>query len=144
MLKIVENTYIEGTLCKDVPMDDIPKVYAKNYKDMVKAMSTGVGLAAPQVGIFQRFFIMKLGENIIPIFNPKVTFMSPQKTPGKESCLSYPVEGAVTMLRAKVTSFDYLDEAGCKASMTLKGWDARIFQHEFDHLNGLTIHYRGK
>lgn len=133
---------VEGCECTDVDIIEIPTLYAENFDQMIKTMGTGVGLAAPQIGINKRFFIMKIEGNIIAVYNPVITFQSPQKEAGAESCLTYKSEGSVNILRAKVVAFNYINWEGLECSLVLKGWNARIFQHEYDHLDGYTIFNR--
>lgn len=96
----------------------------------------GIGLAAPQVGIGQRFFAVAM-ENGAQIFiNPKILFRSWLKEIDEEGCLSVPeVFGLVK--RPKTIIVQAFDRQGKKFTMKAKGLAARVIQHEYDHLNGV-------
>lgn len=106
----------------------------------------GVGLAAPQIGKSIQSAVIevkpiRLRPNVVPfpktvIVNPKITQYSKKQILDWEGCLSLPgVRGMVP--RAESIKVKYLDEKGKPHSETIKGFPARVFQHEIDHLNGL-------
>ena len=113
----------------------------------------GVGLAAPQVGISEQLVIIeiptpsakiaKLRPNLMPlprtvIINPRITSVSKKLVSDWEGCLSFPrVRGLVP--RYKTITVEWHDEDGVKHIETLTGFHARVFQHEIDHLDGVTI-----
>ncbi len=119
--------------------------------EMIAAMREreGVGLAAPQVARdLQLAVIETLGEfdeddNLIEgsrklyvITNPKVIWKSRKQMIGIEGCLSLPgYLGEVE--RPYAVTVKCQDRFGRRKRFRLKGWDARIFQHEIDHLNGI-------
>jgi peptide deformylase len=101
----------------------------------------GVGLAAPQVGILQRFFIMHNPDTkqLCKIINPKITEFSKETKIIEEGCLSVqdssgPVFADVE--RPKSIVAEWIDETGAAHAERLTGVPARIFQHEYDHLDG--------
>jgi peptide deformylase len=112
------------------------------------AEAKGVGIAAPQVGKSLRLFLMCSAPSerypdapLLPIsviINPEIHNTNEQQALGWEGCLS--VKGKRALV-ARYTSIDvsYLDEACTKHSKTLTGFLARIFQHELDHLDGITF-----
>ena len=95
----------------------------------------GVGLSANQVGLDMRVFVMGLGETKIAVFNPEIIEYSDTEELFNEGCLSYP--GIVlgikrpTKIKAK-----YQNETGQIIEQEFNGLTARIFQHEYDHMNG--------
>jgi peptide deformylase len=98
----------------------------------------GVGLAATQVGILRRFFVATLDGEDRVLANPVVTPVGGDVEVEQEGCLSLgpirlPVERAV---RVKVEA---QDETGEPVSLELEGADARVVQHELDHLDGTLI-----
>ncbi len=122
--------------------------------DMVETMrlAPGVGLAAPQVGISQRVIVAEYYENeeqaeqeeneqdapkrLYMVVNPEITRKSPETEPGVEGCLSIPgINGEVE--RHTAITVKGLNRHGQPLTLKLKGWTARIFQHEIDHLNGI-------
>ena len=98
----------------------------------------GVGLAATQVGILRRFFVATLDGEDRVLVNPVVTPVGSDVEVEQEGCLSLgpirlPVERAA---RVKVEA---KDETGEPVSFELEGADARVVQHELDHLDGTLI-----
>ncbi|ODN31227.1 peptide deformylase [Fervidobacterium thailandense] len=96
----------------------------------------GVGLAAPQVGISLRFFGMDDGSGFKMVVNPVILERSEEKILGEEGCLSIPGVFA-NIERHSWIRVRYQDEHGNFHEELLEGYAARIFQHEFDHLDGV-------
>ena len=118
--------------------DNIRQLVDKMY-DIMRA-NKGLGLAAPQAGVPLRLFIISLDgsrENVKVFINPTVTPDGPLDTI-EEGCLSVP--GIYTKIRrykkAKVTATD-LD--GNEFTEEAEGLYARALQHEYDHIEGMTI-----
>ena len=105
--------------------------------------ANGVGLAAPQVGVLQRFFVVELPEdeeNDQPretyiLFNPKIVKDRGEQV-GYEGCLSIPGYIGEVSRRQEVT-VQGLDERGQSVRLKVEGYLARVFQHEIDHLDGI-------
>ena len=97
----------------------------------------GVGLAAPQVGINQRLFVIDVGEGPMAIINPKIS-----KRMGAdilaEGCLSIP-EVTINIERPQQITVKYLDETGRAMEIVCEDLMARVIQHETDHLDGKLI-----
>lgn len=103
----------------------------------------GVGLAAPQVGINQRLFVMDIGEGPMAFINPKII-----KKMGvdilEEGCLSIP-EATINIERPQQITVKYMDENGRVMEMVCEDLMARVIQHETDHLDGkLILDYAGQ
>jgi peptide deformylase len=105
--------------------------------------ANGVGLAAPQVGMLQRFFVAELPEDeeegypaeTYILFNPEVVKGLGEQV-GYEGCLSIP--GYVgEVARAEKVTVKGLDERGRPVRHKVEGYLARVFQHEIDHLDGI-------
>jgi len=105
---------------------------------------SGAGLAAPQVNVSQQVILVEFGsdedENIPPTLyvavNPKISRFSKELVMGAEGCLSIPnLMGEVE--RAQEIVVEGQNRHGEPLKMKLRGWVARIFQHEVDHLNGI-------
>jgi len=116
---------------------------SKIAKEMFLVMyaTKGVGLAAPQVGINKRLMVYNesgdpkkwMKENIF--INPKIVEFSEAKDWEEEGCLSFPdMSGDVE--RSKWIKVEAQNMKGKKIKKKYKGWEARIFQHEYDHLDG--------
>lgn len=123
----------------------------KLIDDMIETMRSaeGVGLAAPQVDRSLRVAVIETlpdldeegneiegSRDLYVILNPEIVWESAEMVDGIEGCLSIPgylgeVERHVSVrVRAQ-------DRHGKKIRLRLRDWDARIFQHEIDHLNGV-------
>jgi peptide deformylase len=109
-------------------------------REMIEIMKThnGRGLAANQVGLLSRVFIIQLEGQPQPtaMFNPRVISASEDLVLGEEGCLSFP-DLWLDVKRAKTIEAAYLDKTGKECIITLVGIDARCFLHELDHLNGV-------
>jgi peptide deformylase len=124
--------------------------------DMVETMraAPGVGLAAPQVGIGQRVITVEYAEEPEPVpvegetpppppkpvlyilINPEITRSSREKILGVEACLSVPGFTGEVERYAEVVVKGF-NSKGSPVRIRAKGWLARIFQHEIDHLDGI-------
>ena len=102
----------------------------------------GVGLAANQVGINQRIILITLGVGtkkagkILPMINPEILELSKETVKMEEGCLSLPNVFGKVVRPAKV-KVKWQNLAGNWCERKFEGWDARIFLHEFDHLEGV-------
>ena len=115
-------------------------------QDMVETMHTGngVGLAAPQVGILERVIVVHTPEDeeepgsgqLYVLINPEVGRTSDEVTEGLEGCLSIPGYVGEVARHASVTVKGQ-DLKGKKVRVKAKGFLARAFQHEIDHLDGV-------
>ncbi len=105
---------------------------------------TGIGIAAPQVGIRLRMFVLHLYPTKQPFnkatvcINPKVLATHNPPTPFVERCLTWPGRD-VTVLRSDHITVEYTDMRGKLVTKDLHGVLARAYQHELDHLNGKCI-----
>lgn len=110
--------------------------------------ANGVGIAAPQIGVSLRLFIVASRPNerypdapsMAPLLmiNPELRAHSIETEIGEEGCLSVP--GArVRISRYRWVDARWQDEQGNYHQQRLEGFIARIFQHELDHLDGITL-----
>ena len=117
-------------------------------------LDDGIGLAAPQIGTFRRLFIIRDMDafkeplaTFTPYFNPSFKAVSNDKETATEGCLSVP-EGQFQVPRyvdIQATWWEPNAEGKLeKHESLLHGYEARVFQHELDHLNGVSIVQRGK
>ena len=132
-----KNDSIEG-------YDDIEKF----EHDYIKLMldEQGMGLAANQVGITKRFFAMgheafdTFKKHVI-IWNPKVINFSEDKAIDTEGCLSF--KGVwLKVERPKTVEVQYETREGQTRFAKLDGMESKCFQHELDHLDGITFNKR--
>ena len=121
--------------------DDYAVLRRRMLATVQDPQNTGVGIAAPQVGILRRMIAVqrfdKPGEPFCFYVNPEIVWYSQTRLPGSEGCLSIPgVSGSV--LRSERIVVRYLDEESLRmAADTVEGFTAVIFQHEVDHLDGV-------
>ena len=104
----------------------------------------GVGLSANQIGIDERAFAMIRDleyNDIIVCFNPRVIKRYDDEVLCEEGCLSFPDE-IINIQRPNRIVVKYEDEDKKDHKMKLDGFAARVFQHEFDHLNGIDFTQR--
>jgi peptide deformylase len=108
-------------------------------KDMVATVQAerALGLAAIQVGVPLRVMVLQNKTGVRVLINP-VLEQSTGKTYVDEGCLSLP-RLFVKVPRAESVSVSYMDSDGLKQLVNLTDFEARAFQHELDHLNGLTM-----
>ncbi len=117
--------------------------------DMIETMreAPGVGLAAPQVGVSDRLIVVEYPEDdeqedapkkLYIVVNPEIKETSEEVEMGIEGCLSIPgLHGDVE--RALAVTVKGQTRRGQPVKIKAKGWLARIFQHEIDHLNGVVF-----
>ena len=100
----------------------------------------GVGLAAPQIGLSQRLLVYRVGQDapLIALVNPEIEWTSEEEEEFEEGCLSIPGV-AVDVERPVHVRVRALDEAGAERVVEASGLEARVIQHEVDHLNGVLI-----
>jgi peptide deformylase len=112
-------------------------------KDLIEFMLTnkGIGLAANQIGLTKRVFVM--GSNNIEgfpvpfaVFNPIITEASTDLVLDEEGCLSYP-DLFLKIKRPNWIIAQYQDSDGNLKEIKAEGYLAKCFQHEYDHLNGV-------
>lgn len=135
------DTEILRTVCDPVAKFD--KALKKVSQDMIETMhkAKGLGIAAPQVGINARVFIVTFDygqkdERQVVMVNPEITFFSEEKDIAEEGCLSLPkVFGNVE--RPTEIVVKYKNIKGQEMTLRLSGLNARVVQHELDHLNGV-------
>jgi len=105
--------------------------------------NNGIGLAAPQIGISRRLFVMEIDQTQRACFNPEITSSSADLTEYTEGCLSFPKDEC-KIKRPSVVAVRYQNVQGIWIEEQLQGLEARCFQHELDHLDGITMHDRAK
>jgi peptide deformylase len=118
-----------------------------DLKDTLKATGNGIGLAAPQINVSYRVAIIDIPSpetrygTVTPLpctvyVNPVITVLDDHREGYWEGCLSVPdMKGYVE--RPQHIKVEYLNERGEPESVELEGFLATVFQHEFDHLDGV-------
>lgn len=127
------------TVCEPVIAgEDIGGLIADMFDTMYDA--PGRGLAAPQVGVMKRLFVIdvtwKEAEPSPMVFvNPRIVEASEQRSDAEEACLSIP--GITTTINRPDWVVVWTDAQGQEQAQRLEGAWARCAQHELDHLNGI-------
>ena len=120
--------------CREV--DNIDKRLLTLIEDMFDTMyeADGVGLAAPQVGILKRLFVIDIGEGPLVFINPEIIETDGSQT-DQEGCLSLPGE-LEEVMRPNYVRARGLNEKGEEFEIEAEELLARAILHEYDHLNG--------
>lgn len=127
---------------KSIEVKTLDKSLKKLIKDMYDTVHLdGIGLAAPQVGHNVRICLVTLNpgkknENTITIINPEIISFSSKLTVMEEGCLSLPKFFANVKRPSEVT-LKYYDEKMREHLLHLTGINAKIVQHEIDHLDAI-------
>jgi len=124
------------TITVDEDMDNVVKLAEEMHTLMIQ--NNGIGLAAPQVNINKSFFIVGDKTRYKLAVNPKIIETSEEKVLMTEGCLSFP--GLfLKVLRPLNCVVEYVNNKGETVNEKLEGMMSRVFQHETDHLNGITF-----
>ncbi len=111
------------------------KLLITELKETMKK-ENGVGIAAPQIGVHDRVIIAEIGGVATAYINPVISDCSFRKIDSEEGCLSVPGTWGVVRRHRSIT-VTALNEHGEVVVQKHQGFDATIFQHEIDHLNGV-------
>jgi peptide deformylase len=122
--------------------DDELRVFVAELEATMRAGPGGVGIAAPQVGRFQRIAIVDIsskpkmpGHGRMVLINPEITEWDGMAM-GREGCMSVP-DFTGNVIRAEKIRFTAFDEFGEQHEYSSEAYEARAVQHEVDHLDGL-------
>ena len=142
ILKLTPNTHpmLHERVCPcnkciaNTDRHDVAKILIENMHHY-----GGIGLSANQIGISERVFIMMLNietEETITCFNPRIIKRYDDNVWCEEGCLSFPDE-TINIQRPIRIVVKYEDEDKKDHKIKLDGLASRVFQHEFDHLEGI-------
>ena len=141
ILKLIPNTHPilherVKTCSKDLDRCEISRILKENMFHY-----EGIGLSANQIGISERVFVMMLNmetEETITCFNPRIIKRYNDCDWFEEGCLSFPDE-IINIQRPNRIIVKYEDEDKKDHKIKLEGLAARVFLHEFDHLQGIVF-----
>ena len=121
-------------------VEDIVKgiKFGKNLLKTLNKHRNGVGLAAVQVGYMKRIFVIRWNGIATIVINPMILKHSLKRVKMKERCLTFPGK-EISVKRSQWINVAYTNGMGEIVSTKLEGMEARIFQHEFGHLNGIVL-----
>ncbi len=108
--------------------------------DRLMGDALGLGLAATQVGVLHRLFVYRAGPDapLVAVVNPQLEWSSEDEAAAEEGCLSLP-RVAVDVERPVHVRVGARDVAGEPITIEASGLEARVIQHEMDHLDGVLI-----
>jgi peptide deformylase len=124
---------------KAEPVTDFGPALQRLAEDMIETMHDhdGVGLAGPQIGLSKRIFVMCPPDGVARcVVNPQL-FEMVGREEGEEGCLSMPGVYADNVPRATSLRLVGFDAQGKPFDEVFTGFEARIVQHEYDHLDGI-------
>lgn len=138
---VKENDPVLKTLCSSVSFHDMDQTARQVLVDkMTAAMieKNGLGLAASQIGVAKRLFILNVENTIVCCFNPEIVEQSGDTVVDYEGCLSFP-DLWLKVDRSTSVVGRYLDIDGELVERKFEGVLARCFLHELDHVNGVVF-----
>ena len=122
--------------------DDGLRAFIADLEETMRTGPGGVGIAAPQVGRFQRIVIVDVSNKQkikqhgrMILVNPEISHWDGYAV-GSEGCLSVP-DYTGNVIRAERITLSAQDEQGVERTYEMEGYEARAVQHEIDHLDGL-------
>jgi peptide deformylase len=120
--------------------EEVQRLAARMVDVMERAH--GVGLAAPQLGVLRRMLVYRMDDQDTPrvLINPKLSELSEEIEVGTEGCLSLlGGELQVPVSRHVRVHVSAVDALGDDVELEAEGFEARVIQHEIDHLDGVLI-----
>jgi peptide deformylase len=135
--------------------DPVLRIRANEVEDLDDAVSElvarmtglmqqarGVGLAAPQVGVLRRVLVYQTAEDVpvVALVNPRLTTSSDEQETADEGCLSLGAASVVVPVpRSTAVTVEAVTPGGEEVTVEAEGLEARVIQHELDHLDGVLI-----
>lgn len=146
--KVIHNSIRKANISNKPSNDDVLRKKAGDVTKISKYIhillanmaeimysTNGIGLAANQIGVLKRLVVIDIGEGLIKLINPVVTYSGGEQI-GEEGCLSIPdVWG--TVKRPDKVVVNAFNEKGQKVEIKGAGLLARVLCHEIDHLDGI-------
>ena len=127
--------------CLCLPVDEYPREIVTDLLDTAASISNCAGLAAPQIGHFKRVILVKVQSKTVIMTNPRIVESKGKFINGREGCLSRPetIKKPIWVKRHNKITVVYQDINMVTVVNKFKAWEARLVQHEIDHLNGVLI-----
>jgi peptide deformylase len=116
-------------------VDDYTRALIQDLIDTVKD-AHGAGLSAPQINVPLRAIVTYVDDNLHVMLNPEIVDESEEEIEQDEGCLSIPGWWGPVRRKARVTVRG-MSKTGKPIKIKSEGMEARCFQHEIDHLNGI-------
>ncbi len=135
------NTLRQKSLKVEIADPNLPLLIARLKSTVLDPNNTGVGIAAPQIGVLKRVFLIqrfdKPDEPFEVIINPIIEWKSNLIQNGKEGCLSIPDTMGIVDRHYSIAISYELPNGNVIKNEIIEGFTAIIFQHEYDHLEGI-------
>lgn len=133
-------------VCSEIPLEEITSDHTKEIvvklkQEAILSKRSALGLAANQIGILKRIFIMEINNKYQAFINPKI-ITATGKIKTKEGCLSFRKEDKYKIKRKAFVELEFYNGNGEKEVKFFNGIEAVCAQHEIDHLNGITMRDR--
>jgi len=138
--KLTKKVLTKAATPIDFSNPQLNQTLAQRMLEFMRAQG-GIGLAAPQIGISKRVFVMQIDRLAAFCFNPEIVSSSDERMIFDEGCLSFPGE-QLSISRPKHIEVRYQNYAGEWTTSRLSGLASICFQHELDHLDGIVFHNR--
>ena len=142
--EIITDTITLSKICFECNIND--KILQKEINHLIDTATSlrakCAGLAFNQIGILKRGFVMKIGieHSFKSFINPKYIMKSPTVKARFETCLSRPGMDPIKKRRSVKVKIEYWDpETKSIQIEVFRAFEARVIQHEMDHLNGILI-----
>jgi len=125
-----------------INFDNSLRDFIQDMEDTLRSGPGGVGIAAPQVGRFERIVIVDVSSKPKIRHHGRLVLINPEiisqegSVVGREGCLSVP-DYTGNVSRAKFITLRACDESGREQTYEMERYEARAVQHEMDHLDGL-------
>ncbi|PIQ75800.1 peptide deformylase [Candidatus Peregrinibacteria bacterium CG10_big_fil_rev_8_21_14_0_10_49_24] len=125
---------------KTATVPKVTKEILRLLKDMDETVrnAEGAGIAAPQIGQSLRMCIALINGRYTPLINPEIIWRSEETDSMEEGCLSLP-KVWLPIVRPVGITLRYTDAKGTEQERKLENFNARVVQHELDHLDGILI-----
>jgi peptide deformylase len=153
-MELIESEKIENIVCEDVRENEVEEILNDKIPNIIKLIKEFnknkeyfcVGLAAPQVGDFRKYFVRFKNNTYFVFFNAWYINNNSSRMQSKEGCFSYDLGKRINNIRRWKKIILFCDEWQekekvflRKKKLKLSGEDAIVIQHETDHLYGRTI-----
>lgn len=137
-LKLVPANELKKQVTSDFNFNEVDASMLTNVMFDRMAEMGGVALTGPQVGLDMAMFVMGINEAKVEVFNPKIVSYSKEEELMNEGSLTYPGVLVIVKRPSSIT-VEYYNKAGELQQNEFHGLTARIFQHAYDHLQGITV-----
>lgn len=125
----------------DATINEAKKILTKLKIKMREIGDRGIGLCAPQIGIYKNVIYLDYNNQKLSLINPEIIKSSDSVSTFGEGCLSLPntIKNNINITRPKRIKLKYMDESGNTKIDKFDNIIGRAIQHEIDHLNGILI-----